>query len=135
MSGKTKHEKSFVDYDKPYEQNIVGLRGIIYFTIGLTLLSVASFGLMWALQNVLEDQAKQTDALDVNPMAVRGVDALPPEPRLKAAPVFGVGEGADRVNLELQAPQAEYWELQKRWTKLLAEGQKDPRTGTVVTLP
>jgi hypothetical protein len=63
-------------------------------------------------------------------------DRLPPEPRLQAAPGFGVGEtGKERVNLELKAPQSEYWELEKQWEKIWKDGQKDPHTGTVVTLP
>ena len=45
-----KHEKSFVDFDKPYEQNLIGLQGIIYFAVGLFLLIVITFGLMWALE-------------------------------------------------------------------------------------
>lgn len=135
--GSTKHERTFVDYDKPYETNIVGLRGIIYFGIGLFLLIVVTFGLMWFLMNVMEDQAKDRDAQNPNPMLenVGKRDRLPPEPRLQAAPGFGVGEGKDRVNLELQAPQSEYWELEKRWKKMWAEGERDPNTGSVVTLP
>jgi hypothetical protein len=135
--GSTKHEKSFVNYDKPYETNIVGMRGIIYFGVGLFLLIVVTFGLMWFLQNVMEQQAQDRDAQNVNPMLdnVDKRDRLPPEPRLQLAPGFGVGEGNDRVNLELQAPQAEYWELERRWKKMWAEGERDPNTGAVVTLP
>ena len=135
--GSTKHERSFVNYDKGYETNIVGLRGIIYFGGFLFLLIVVTFGLMWLLQNVMEDQAKERDAQNPNPMLerVEKKDRLPPEPRLQLAPGFGVGEGQDRVNLELNAPQSEYWELEKRWKKMWAEGQRDPNTGTVVTLP
>lgn len=36
------HEKSFVDYERPYETNIIGLRGVIYFAVGLFLLIVVS---------------------------------------------------------------------------------------------
>lgn len=135
--GSTKHEKSFVNYDKPYETNIVGLRGIIYFGIGLFLLIVVTFGLMLFFQNKMEELAQDRDAQNPNPMLdnVRKEDRLPPEPRLQAAPGFGVGEGRDRVNLELQAPQSEYWELEKRWKKEWEEGQRDPTTGSVVTLP
>jgi hypothetical protein len=135
--GSTKHEKTFVDYDKPYETNIVGLRGIVYFGIGLFLLIVVTFGLMLFLQNVMEDQAQERDRQNPNPMLdnVGKKDRLPPEPRLQAAPGFGVGEGKDRVNLELSAPQSEYWELEKRWKKTWAEGERDPNTGSVVTLP
>lgn len=135
--GSTKHERSFIDYDKGYERNLIGLRGIIYFGVVLFLLIVVTFGLMWYLEKVMEDQAEERDAQTRNPMMenVSKQERLPPEPRLQAAPGFGVGEGDDRVNLELQAPQSEYWELQKRWKKLEAEGQRDPKTGAVITLP
>jgi hypothetical protein len=135
--GSTKHEKSFVNYDKGYETNIIGLRGIVYFGVGLFLLIVVTFGLMLFFQNVMEDQAKEQDAQSVNPMMkdAKKEDRLPPEPRLQAAPGFGVGEGKDRVNMELKAPQSEYWELEKRWKKQWAEGEKDAATGTVITLP
>jgi hypothetical protein len=134
IMGNTKHEKSFVDYDKTYEQNLIGLRGVAYFSIGLTLLIVITFGLMWALQNVMEDQARESKA-STNPMVMSDQERLPPEPRLQAAPGFGVDSENGRVNLELKAPQSEYWELTRQWNNLLRNGQKDPKTGTVVTLP
>ncbi len=133
----TKHEKSFVGYDKSYETNIIGLRGIIYFAAGLFLLVVITFGLMLVLENVVEDRAKKNDLINPNLMSesLKPEDRLPPEPRLQTAPGFGVGEGKDRVNLELKSPQSEYLEMQKQWKKTWDEGQKDPNTGTVVTLP
>ena len=137
--GSTKHEKSYVDYDKKYEQNILGLRGIIYFGVGLLLLIVVTFVLMFFLMNVMEDQAvKEKDK--INPMREEALrenrDAfLPPEPRLQAAPGYGVEGMNGRVNLELSAPQSEWWELEKTWKAQLQNGQKDPKTGTVVTLP
>ncbi len=132
-----KHEKSFVDFDKPYETNIIGLRGIIYFSLGLFLLIVVTFGLMWFLQNVMEDEALEADKLNSRPMQMSARENLPPEPRLQAAPGFGVEgtEGQGRVNLELAAPQSEYRELERQWAELWEEGQKDSKTGTVVTLP
>lgn len=132
--GSTKHEKSFVDYDKPYEQNLIGLRGIIYFGIGLFLLIVVTFGLMWALQNVMEDDAVETKDKK-SPLALNEQERLPPEPRLQAAPGFGVDGDKGRVNLELMAPQSEYRELHKQWEDLWKNGQKDEKTNTVVTLP
>jgi len=130
-----KHEKSFVDYDRTYETNLIGLRGIIYFAVGLFLLIVVTFGLMYFLQNVMEDQAKEAKD-DTNPMLMTDRERLPPEPRLQAAPGFGVeAEQGGRVNMELRAPQSEYWELERQWEKQWAEGQKDPKTGTVITLP
>jgi hypothetical protein len=132
--GSTKHEKSFVDFEQPYEQNIIGLKGIFYFGIGLFLLIVITFALMWALLNVLEDDAKTTKAVR-NPMAMSEIERLPPEPRLQGAPGFGVEAPGGRANFELGAPQAEYWELKKQWDHILEHGVKDPDTGAVSALP
>ncbi len=129
-----KHEKSFVNYDKPYETNLIGLRGVIYFAVGLIILVITTFGLMYFLQNVMENQARETKDTR-NPMMVSAGERLPPEPRLQAAPGFGVETQKGRVNLELSAPQSEYRVLKSQWEKTWAEGQKDEKTGTVVTLP
>lgn len=132
--GATKHEKSFVDFEKPYEQNVIGFRGIVYFAVGLFLLIVITFGLMWALLGVFEDQAKIEKASD-NPMAMSDKERLPSEPRLQAAPGFGVDGTKGRVNLELRAPQSEWWELQKEYKEVWEKGMKDKATGAVTALP
>ena len=128
-----KHERSFVDFDRAYETNLIGLRGVIYFAVGLFLLIVITFGLMWFLLNVMEDQAKETKA-NKNPMMMTDLERLPPEPCLQAAPGFGVDGERGRINMELKAPQSEYWELERQWETLWADGQKDPKTGTVISL-
>ncbi len=130
----SKHEKSFVDFEKPYEQNLIGLKGILYFGVGLFLLIVVTFGLMWAFQGVLEEYAKE-DKKSQNLLPLSDKEKLPPEPRLQAAPGFKVEGPNGPVNLELKAPQSEYWELKKQWDKAWKEGQKDSRTGTVITMP
>ena len=131
--GSTKHEKSFVDFEQPYEQNIIGLKGIVIFGALLLLFIIVGFLLMWALERVLERDAAETKR-SKNPMAMSEVERLPPEPRLQLAPGFGV-EGPDgKVNLELQAPQAEYWELQKQWAEQWKHGKKDPKTGAVTSM-
>lgn len=132
--GNTKHEKSFVDFDKPYEQNVVGLRGVIYFAVGLFLLVVITFGLMALLLNVLDDQATQTDNADRNPMQLTEKDRLPPEPRLQSAPGFGVDTKDGRVNLELRNPQAE-WETIQEVNKDLWENGRKTENGTYTVLP
>ncbi|HEY0049472.1 MAG TPA: hypothetical protein VGB68_09325 [Pyrinomonadaceae bacterium] len=137
--GSTKHEKSFVDYDKSYEQNIVGLRGVVYFGVFLLLLIVVTFVLMFFLINVMEDQASQ-DKDVMTPMRREAIEKnpdvfLPPEPRLQSAPGFGVDGENGRINLELKEPQSEWWELERKWNAELANGQKDQKTGTVITLP
>lgn len=132
--GSTKHEKSFVDFEKPYEQNIIGFRGIVYFAVGLFLLIVITFFLMWALLGVFEDQAK-IEKESQNPMAMSERDRLPPEPRIQGAPGFGVDGPQGRVNLELQAPQAEWWELERQYRELWEKGMVDKKTGAVTALP
>jgi hypothetical protein len=132
--GATRHEKSFVDFDKGYEQNIIGLKGIVYFTVGLFLLIVITFALMAALLRVLGDQAAES-AGPPHPLSMSETERLPPEPRLQSAPGFGVDSEQGRINMELMAPQAEYRELHKQWQVAWAKGQKDPQTGTQITLP
>lgn len=130
-----KHEKTFVDFDKPYEQNLIGMKGIIYFGIGLFLLIVITFGLMYALLNVMNSDANERDEKDKNPMAMSKTESLPPEPRLQVAPGFQVQGENGPINLELREPQAEYRELRKMWETAWKDGQKDPKTGTIVSLP
>jgi len=132
--GATRHEKSFVDFEKGYEQNIIGFKGIIYFGIGLFLLIVITFALMWALLNVMRDQASAEKDTST-PMAMSDKEALPPEPRLQSAPGFGVDSQNGRVNLELREPQAEYRELRQQWDEMIKYGEKDPKTGTQITMP
>jgi hypothetical protein len=128
------HEKSFVDFEKPYEQNVVGLKGIVYFGIGLLLLIIITFALMWALLSVLEKDAAENKR-STNPMRMSDKESLPAEPRLQLAPGFEVQSEGGKVNLELKAPQAEYWELKKLWDHEWKEGQKDARTGAMISMP
>lgn len=132
--GNTKHEKSFVDFDKPYEQNVVGLRGVVYFAVGLFLLVVITFGLMWLLLNVLDDQAQQTDDTERNPMQLSEKDRLPPEPRLQGAPGFGVETKNGRVNLELRNPQAEWETMQEVNQDIWEHGKSENGTYTVLPI-
>jgi hypothetical protein len=129
-----KHEKTFVDFDKPYEQNLIGMKGIIAFAVGLFLLIVITFGLMWILMNVMESDAQETKDT-TSPMMMTDKEKLPPEPRLQSAPGFEVRGENGPVNLELREPQAEYRELRRLWEKGWEEGQKDKNTGTVISLP
>ena len=129
-----KHGGSAEAYEKGYEENVVGIKGIAYFGIGLFILIVITFGLMWALMGVLEDNAKETKSSN-NPMAMSEREALPPEPRLQVAPGFGVEGPNGHVNLELKAPQSEWWELQKQYKEIWEKGMKDPSTGAISAMP
>lgn len=132
--GHTKHERSAAELDMPYEKNEIGVNGILWFLFGLLILIVITFGLMYAFKNVLEADAVETKS-STNPMLLSEKDRLPPEPRLQMAPGFGVDGPNGRVNLELTAPQSEYWELQKQWDEIRAKGAKDPNTGAIIALP
>lgn len=127
-----KHTDSVADLNKPYEQNEIQLKGIFSFAIGLVLLIVVTFGLMWALLNVLHDYFKSDTT---NPMAMSDKERLPPEPRLQSAPGFGVDADNGRVNMELAIPQAEWRELRKQWDDLLEHGRKDTKTGMMSVMP
>ena len=133
MSSK-KNEIAATDLSKPYEENEIGMKGIFSFAIGLVLLIVITFGLMFAFLNVLKDYSKE-NAGPVNPMIMSEKERLPPEPRLQLAPGFGVESENGRVNMELVAPSAEYRELHTQWLHLWEHGQKDEKTGTVTIMP
>jgi hypothetical protein len=89
---------------------------------------------MWALLNVFEEDA-MADKGQVQPMSMSESERLPPEPRLQSAPGFGVESRDGRVNLELREPQAEYRELKKQWVEIWEQGNKDPHTGAISSLP
>lgn len=129
----TKHSQTASDLSKAYEENEIGLKGIFSFGIGLVLLIVITFGLMWAFLNVLQDYRKE-NADAKNPMAMSDRERLPPEPRLQAAPGFGVDSEKGWVNLELVEPQAEYKELHKQWIQMWKDGLKDEKTGVVTMM-
>ncbi len=129
-----KHKKTVVNLDKPYEENTIGLSGIMYFSIGLFLLIVVTFGLMWFMLGVMESDALVTKKSN-NPLAPSKMDSLPPEPRLQGAPGFEVRSKDGVKSFELDAPQAEYRELHRQWLDLWENGEKDAKTGTVISLP
>jgi len=131
---RTDNEISAADIEAGYERNDIQLRGIMYFGIGLLVLIVITFGLMAAFFGVLESDAAERYATR-NPMHRSEAERLPPEPRLQGAPGFSVQSSNGPINLELGAPQAEYWELKKQWDDMVENGVKHPETGTVIALP
>ena len=117
-------------YEKGYEPNEIKLKGILYFGVGLFLLIVITFGLMWALLGVMEDQMSYKK--NTSPMAMSEKERLPPEPRLQSAPGFGVDSPDGRINLELREPSAEYREMRREWDQKIEKGIIDPSTGAVI---
>lgn len=129
-----KHDNDAIDLGRPYEDNEIRLKGIFGFAIGLVLLIVITFGLMLAFLRVLKENARE-NADPQNPLELSDKERLPPEPRLQLAPGFGVESEKGRVNLELQAPSAEYREVRSQWEEIWKHGRKDDKTGTVTIMP
>lgn len=141
MAGRRKkddiHETPDVSHiqnpDVSHEASDVDVGTITKFVIGLFVLTVISFVLMRLLYNVMEDRASKADP-PRKPMAMSEQERMPPEPRLQAAPGFGVETGdGKRINLELREPQAEMTEMSKIWQRQL-KGEPDPHTG-LATMP
>jgi hypothetical protein len=128
-----KHEREAAEYDKQYEQNDIGLKGILYFGGGLLVLMVVTFFLMSLLLNVMKEQMSDKD--ETGPMTMSDKERLPPEPRLQSAPGFGVDSPNGRVNLELRASQEEYREIRKEWDQIIRNGEVDPKTGMMIAMP
>ncbi len=133
MSSK-KHTDKGIDLNIPYEQNEIQFKGILGFAIGLVLLIVITFALMWAFLGTLNDYWKMPDS-EKNPMAMSDRERLPPEPRLQLAPGFGVESDRGWVNMELQAPATEYKELSRQWEEIWKHGRKDEKTGMMSVMP
>ncbi len=129
--------KKEIDVSKGYEKNEIKLGGIVITTVVLFITCVVSFFLMWVLQGYMEQAWLEADKQNARPMDLKPEEKLPPEPRLQAAPGFGVDGPKGRINLELKHPQAEWEELQKIWADQEQNGQKIVANGkeTVVTLP
>lgn len=129
--------KDSYDRADAYEKDRIELRGIVFFVLGLVLMVGVTFVLMYALELGMESQAAEDDRKNISPMALRGEENLPPEPRLQGAPGFKVETENEKepVDLSLREPQSEYRTLLKDWEKTWKNGRKHPETGTVITLP
>src|SRR5689334_16799599 len=117
--------------DVSHEASDVNVRSILVFGGGLLVFGIIVHILMSLMFGYMESRAKtEEEAHTRGPMAFTEKEKLPPEPRLQAAPGFGIGlgEGKQPINLQLREPEAEYRELHKIWVDDLA-GQPDPRTG------
>lgn len=117
--------------DVSHEKSDVDVRSIMLFAGGLLVFGIIVHILMSLMFSYMEKRATK-EAPPQRHMALTEKERMPPEPRLQAAPGFGVslGEGKPPVSLELREPQAEYNELSKIWKDDL-DGKPDPRTGLV----
>jgi len=127
-----------------HEVSDVHISGIAKFVVGLFVLMVASFFLMWVMFRAFESKVKETPA---SPMALNEEERLPPEPRLQGAPGFAeeLGKTAPTTKKEEPSPAASrkappkdpLWEiriLRERWNDVLEHGPVD-QGGTRYGMP
>jgi len=120
--------------DVTHEASDVSVSGVAKFVLGLTVLGVVVFVLMWGMFRLL-DRQEETKEPPPGPMAMSPQERLPPEPRLQAAKGFGVRlENGELVNLENKEPEAEYHVLREQWERDLKcsrEQESNARAGCV----
>lgn len=101
--------------DVTHEASDVSVGGILKFVVGLTIFGIIVFILMWGMFRFFNAQ-EQTKEPKQGPMAMTKEERLPPEPRLQAAPGFGVKlVDGQWVSLEKREPEAEYRILREQW--------------------
>lgn len=105
--------------DVTHEASDVSVSGVLKFVVGLTVLTVAVFVLMWGLFRFFNAQESEKEP-DPGPMAMSPQERLPPDPKLQAAPGFGVKlESGEVIQLEKREPEAEYVVLREQWERQL----------------
>jgi hypothetical protein len=105
--------------DVTHEASDVSIGGILKFAVGLTIFAVIVHVLIWGMFIFLNAQEEKKEP-QPGPMAMTPEERLPPDPRLQAAPGFGVKlENGQWVPLEKKAPQAEYRVLRQQWEQRL----------------
>jgi hypothetical protein len=107
-----------------HEVSDINVNGVLTFVVALTILTVAVYIGMLLLFRQFQSQAQAEPK--PGPMALSKDERLPPEPRLQAAPGFGItlGDGGT-VNLQTKEPQAEYRALLAQWEQELKGEFKD----------
>lgn len=121
--------------DVTHEVSDVYISAIAKFVVGLFVLMVFSFLLMWVLFRAFESEIKETPA---SPMALTEKERLPPEPRLQGAPGFAeeLGKTVQGTEKEKPHPAASsetvpkdiLWEikiLRDHWNDVLTHGPVD----------
>lgn len=123
--------------DVTHEVSDVYIGGIARFVIGLVVLMVVSFILMWAMFRSLQSRSSEPPR---SPMALSEQERLPPEPRLQGAPGFAeqlekqaAKEQKTEPDHEVKAtrpgPKDPLWEivvLRRQWEDVLKNGPIDP---------
>ncbi len=120
--------------DVTHEESDVNVGGIVKFVVGLTIFAVIVQFLIWGMFSFFNRQEESKEP-QAGPMAMTEQERRPPDPKLQAAPGFGVKlENGQWVPLEKKEPQAEYRVLRQQWEQVLKDGARD-QSGRVVRLP
>lgn len=116
-----------------HEKDDVNVGGVLTFIAALTILTIGVYIGLILLFNYFKGQAAKE--VKPGPMALSQQERLPPEPRLQAAPGFGVTlENGTWVNLQTTKPQAEFETLSAQWEKEL-NGEIKDASGNSKTIP
>lgn len=117
-----------------HETSDVSVSGVATFVLALTIASIMISVGMWILFRYF-NATETKEERRPGPMALSQEERLPPEPRLQAAPGFGVTlEDGQQVNLQNKPPQAEYRVLREEWEKELRGELKD-ENGSQIAIP
>ena len=120
--------------DVTHEMSDVNIGGIAKFVLGLFVMTVAVYVLVWGLFRVFEARNQEPRP---GPMALTAKERVPPEPRLQGAPGFAqeLHEKTKSVAAEGPAtpdhsgdPKDALWEirvLREQWTDVLEHGPTD----------
>jgi hypothetical protein len=121
---------SIKNVDVTHEVSDVYVSGIARFAVGLSILMIGSFLLVWGMFRVFDARIKEPQR---SPMALSDKERLPPEPRLQGAPGFGAGleKTATTESGESGAgnqPKSPLWEIKAvrdQWNDVLEHGPID----------
>jgi len=116
-----------------HETSDIDVKGVLVFVVALTIMTIFVYAGMRLLFKQFEKQ-QQAEAKP-GPMALKPDERLPPEPRLQAAPGFGITlSDGTHVKLETTEPQAEYKTLLDEWNKNL-KGELKDASGNPISIP
>jgi hypothetical protein len=105
--------------DVTHEASDVSVSALLKFVLALTVMTIVVHVLMWGLFKFFQTQEEEKEP-KAGPMAMTKEERLPPEPRLQAAPGFGVKlANGQWVPLENREPDAEYHVLREQWERQL----------------
>ena len=124
--------------DVTHETSDVQVGSIAKFVVGLFVLTVATYVVLWGMFVFLErNELKIEQQHPRPPMALSGDERMPPEPRLQSAPGFGAkleheaassAEKHEAKPTPSPSPKDPLWEidvLNKQWRDTLEHGPVD----------